>query len=139
MASDGTFVGTSGHGSRAGKRPQVIAALLTSRTHADAAASCGIGIRTLQRWLKEESFASAYQAAKRELVDATTGRLRANGIDAAETLREVAAGSLGQNPGARVSAARATLEFLYRGHEDEDLASRLDRLESERNNDGEKF
>ena len=134
MAADGTFSGASGHGSRAGKRDLAIAALLASRTHAAAAEACGISLRTLQRWLKEDAFAEAYRQAKYELVSGATMRLRSNGIEAVEALQEIAAGK--ENPpAARVSAARAILEFMFEAHEIEDLGTRLEKLEQERGND----
>jgi hypothetical protein len=136
MAPDDTFTATSGHGSRGGKRELVIAALLTNRTHADAAELCGISLRTLQRWLKEDAFNSAFQAAKSDLVNATTGRLRASGVEAVETLRVVAADAECP-PQARVSASRAILEFMFAAVELEDVLVRLEKLEQERGGDDE--
>jgi hypothetical protein len=135
-AADSTSDGR-GHGSRAGKREMAIASLLVSRTHGEAATASGISLRTLQKWLTEKSFSEAYQRAKTELVVGTTTQLRAHGIKAVETLSRIAS-DMEAAPAAQVSAARSILEYLYRSHEDEDISSRLDRLESERDND-EKF
>lgn len=138
MAADSTTQGNSGHGSRAGKRELAIAALLTSRTHADAAQVAGIGLRTLQKWLTEPAFSEAYRQAKSELVTGTTAELRMNGTKAVATLSRIAS-DVEAPPAAQVSAARSILEYLFRGHEDENIIERLDRLESERGNDGDKF
>jgi hypothetical protein len=140
MAADGTPRATSGHGSRAGKREQAIIALITSRTHRDAATACGIGLRTLQKWLTEPAFAEAYARAKRELIDGTTSELRNHGTKAVATLARIASDT--ESPAAaQVSAASRILEFLYRSHEDEDISARLDKLEAERNgdSDGDQF
>jgi hypothetical protein len=137
MAADDTFPETSGHGSRAGKRELAIVALLTSRTHADAAQACRISLRTLQRWLKEAPFAEAYKQAKSELVSGATTQLRINGTVAVATLESVATNK--ENPpAARVAAARAILEFMFQAHETEDISARLEKLELETAND-EKF
>lgn len=134
MAADGTFSGASGHGSRAGKRELAIATLLTSSTHAAAAEACGISIRTLQRWLKEDTFAEAYRQAKSDLVSGATMRLRSSALKAVEALVEISADKANL-PAARVSASRAILEFTFAAHELEDLGTRLEKLEAERGND----
>ena len=55
-----------GHGSKSVRvREQVIVALLTHRTLADAAVDSGIGESTLRRWLKNNpEFRDAYQRAR---------------------------------------------------------------------------
>jgi hypothetical protein len=137
MAANGTFPETSRRRGGGGRQEAALAALLAQPTHTAAAQACGVSLRTLQRWLREPEFAERYQQAKCELVSGTTTQLRANGIQAVQTLQQVAT-SAASPPAARVAAARAILEYLFRGHEDEDIAARLDRLESDRSED-EKF
>ena len=129
--------GTSrGHGSRGNKREQAIAALLTSRTHRDAATAAGIGLRTLQKWLTEDSFAEAYARAKRELVDGTTTQLRGAGTLAVEVLKRIAASSQ-TAPASRVAAASSILRFMFTAIDIEDVLTRLERLERDRGGDEE--
>jgi hypothetical protein len=135
MSPNVSFSGGSGR-KGGNKKEQVLAAMLIEPTRKAAAESVGISPRTLARWLKEDSaFAEAYQAAKAELVESMTTRLRTNGIDAVATLAEVAKGSTSPNQAARVSAARTIIELVLKAHEAEDLGVRLQKLESERNSD----
>jgi hypothetical protein len=54
-----------GHGSQfSRKKEKTIEALLTCRTHEDAAREAGISCRTLQRWLKHPEFNEAYLMAR---------------------------------------------------------------------------
>jgi hypothetical protein len=135
MAANDTFPGTSpkrrGGG---GRQAAVLAELLSRPTQKAAAEACGISLSTIQRWLREPEFAEQYRQAKSELVTGATMRLRSNAIEAVEALHEVAK-EKANPPAARVSAARAILEFMFAAHELEDLAVRLDKLEQERGND----
>jgi hypothetical protein len=120
------------------KKEQVLAALLAHPTQKAAAESVGISTRQLQRWLKEESFLSALQAAKSELVESMTTRLRANGFEATEALREVYVNPQ-PPPGssARVAAARATIELATKAHENENLEIRIRKIEQDRGGNNE--
>jgi hypothetical protein len=118
------------------KKEAALAALLAQPTAKAAAQSCGISYRQLLRWLAEPEFAERFSQAKLELVSATGARLRANGVAAAEALREVAANPM--NPpgaGARVAAARGTLEFMFKSVETEEILERLEKLEQDRGGD----
>jgi hypothetical protein len=65
----------AGHGAKtAAVREQAIVALLSEPTLGQAAARCGITERTLRRWLAEDAFQAAYEAARR-----TTFRRRSPG------------------------------------------------------------
>src|SRR5690348_1352148 len=85
---------------------QAVAALLTSRTHAEAAAAVGISEATIQRWLQIEEFQAAYRAARRAVVEAAVGELQKAMVDAVAVLRRnFNCGS----PGVEVRAALGVL------------------------------
>jgi hypothetical protein len=135
MATDGTIRGTLKR-KGAHKQDEALAALLVHPTRKAAAEACGIGLRTMMRYLADPQFAERYGQAKLELVSATTMQLRVNGTAAVSTLSEVAANPLNP-PGAaaRVSAARAILEFMFEAVELEDVLERLEKLEQDRGGD----
>jgi hypothetical protein len=68
------------------QQEQAIAALLTEKTHAEAAARVGIAPATLQRWLLLPEFRSAYREARRQVVEAAVGRLQAASAKAVDAL-----------------------------------------------------
>jgi len=112
-----------------GRSEQVIAAILAAPTLKDAAASLGCTPRTVQRWMKHEGFRKQYERAKAELLEGSINALRGAGWQGVSTLREVARDT--KTPAAaRVSAARAILELLLRGIETQELAERIERLET---------
>src|ERR1700743_578828 len=89
MATNGTFPKTlkrkGGH-----KQEEALAALLVHPTRKAAAAACGVGLPTLMRWGAKPECSERYALAKNELVSGMTAKLRTNGIEAVEMLREVA-------------------------------------------------
>jgi len=75
-------------GSKIGRKQEAaIAALLTERTHADAAAKAGISEATLQRWFRDFGFIAAYRAARRQIVEGGIGRVQRVFGEAVDTLR----------------------------------------------------
>jgi hypothetical protein len=116
-----------------------VAALLRGKSVRVAAEEVGIARRTLVTWMTEDWFRSQYEAAKRELLEATINMLRTAGETGVNTLTEVAK-SRKAPPTARASAGRALLEVLLRAVEVQDLAGRIERLEAalkeERTNEG---
>src|SRR5215510_5979709 len=73
---------TNGHGRQRAKseavREQAIVALLEARTIAEAAARCGIGERTLRRWLTEDrDFQQHYETARNVTFQAALHRVQA--------------------------------------------------------------
>jgi hypothetical protein len=101
------------------KQEALVAALLTEPTHAAAAKKAGISEATLYRWLNLPGFRTVYRHARRELVDATVGRLQASTGQAAETLLAVA--RQGRRDGDRVRASVALLNQARRGLVDAEL------------------
>ena len=111
------------------KTEQVIAALLRGRTLKEAAAEVRMGYRTLKYWLASDWFRAEYNEAKKLLLDSTVNQLRTAGGEGVETLRDVAR-NRENPPAARATAARGLLEVLLRAVETQDLAERLERLET---------
>jgi hypothetical protein len=101
------------------KQEAAIAALLTEPTYAAAADKVGIGRTTLYRWLNLPVFRAACRSARRELVEATIGRIQAASGQAVETLLTVA--RQGRRDGDRVRAAVALLDHAGRGLADADV------------------
>ena len=95
------------------KQKKAVAALLTSRTQAEAAKTAQVGERTLKRWLAEdERFKAAYQHALRDLLAKASAKL-----------------SKGTDESARVSAAKAVLDQALRFSEFADVLQALTALE----------
>jgi hypothetical protein len=96
------------------KQEALIAALLSERTHEEAAAKAGISSATLRRWLHLPAFRAAYRQARRELVEAAVGRLQAATGQAVDTLLAVARDAEAKDSD-RVRAAVALLDHAFRG------------------------
>ena len=104
-----------------------MAALLVSRTLADAAIAAEVGERTLRRWLDSEPFATAYREAARQAArEAVSALLAAQGEAVAVLRANLHTGT----PATQVRAARALLELGVRVRED-DTDERLRALELE--------
>jgi hypothetical protein len=106
----------------------LIAALAAGGTVATAARHAGCSERTLYRRLEDRSFRARVDEARAELVTQAVGRLSAVGALAGDTLNELLTN---QAPMVRLGAARAALEFMFRGHEHDTLARRLAQLKEE--------
>jgi len=68
------------------RQQRAIAALLSEPRIQDAAATAGVGERTLRRWLRQPNFSRAYLECRREAVGQATARLQ----QAAEAESELA-------------------------------------------------
>jgi hypothetical protein len=97
------------------RQEEAIAALLTCASVQAAARSVQIGRTTLYRWLKDETFLTAYQA-RRQAMAWASGRLRRLVGKAVHTLEYILDDPEAPAP-ARVSAARTVLEFTSPGRE----------------------
>jgi hypothetical protein len=115
---------------QARKKSLAIASLLTAPRIADAAAAVGVSESTIDRWLAEPEFRAAYRAAQRQALQQAIGALQAAAGVAVTVLR---AAMLDQSASAasRLGAARAILEFSFRGAEMADLEERLEVVESQ--------
>ncbi len=104
-----------------------LAALLVSRTIAEAATTAGVAEKTIRRWLAAEPFASAYRAAARESAREATSALLTAQREAVDVLRACLHDG---SPATRVRAARALLELGVKVAAG-DLDQRLAELEEE--------
>ena len=109
------------------KQEKALAALLVSPTIGEAAKTAGVGETTLFRWLQEPAFQEAYRAARLQVLSAATMQLRQATGAAVDTLkRNLTCG----NAGAEIRAAATILEMAYKSAEVEELAARIDELET---------
>ncbi|HST19787.1 MAG TPA: hypothetical protein VLR90_01610 [Blastocatellia bacterium] len=111
------------------KQEKAIAALIAEQTIRDAAAKSGITEQTLFRWLKDESFNAEYMRARRDAVQQAVARMQSATGEAVETLRAVMNDSNAKGS-ERVSAAKAIIDFAYKGIDLEDFAARLSAIEA---------
>ena len=110
------------------KQELAIAALLSTKTIAEAAREAGVSEITLWRWLRRSDFQLAYANARREVVSSAIASLQQASEKAVRTLEEI---MLDKNaaPSARVSAAKVVLELVLKVQNIEDLQRRLAAVE----------
>jgi hypothetical protein len=114
---------SAGEGSLAGKA--LAAVLLAAGTSAAATARrCGVGEKTVRRWLASKPFAREVASHRRRLLDAAAGRLADSAMAAADALRGLLEST---NEPIRVAAAKAILA----GAVDLRAATEVDRLVEE--------
>jgi hypothetical protein len=99
-----------GHGAKsAPARERAILALLSERTMGQASARCGVGERTLRRWLTEDSeFKAEYEAARSAMFQVGMSRIQALAGRAVETLEELLGAK--EYPSVRLGAARTVVK-----------------------------
>ena len=117
------------HGSKLGrKQEEAIAALLSQRSIEDAARACGLGARTLLRWLKLPEFNAAYREARRAAFSQSIARLQQATTAAVSTLLKVMVDP--NTPAStRVRAADSVLDHSAKSIEIEDIEARVAELE----------
>ena len=94
-----------------------------------AAERAGVGVRTLRRWLTEDThFQADYAVARRALYDTNMNRLRALQTRAVETLESLMEASV--SPAVRLGAARTVVELAVHHHDAETILHRLDEIEA---------
>jgi hypothetical protein len=93
---------------------QAVAALLTEPTVEAAARKAKVSHHTLKNWLRRPDFQAEFRAAKRAIVEDAVTRLQQTAIRAVQSLtRNLDC----QQPTVEVSAARAVLDFTFKGVE----------------------
>jgi hypothetical protein len=119
----------TGHGAKLGrKQEEAIAALLSQRSIEDAARACGVGARTLIRWLKLPEFNAAYREARRAAVSQSVARLQQATGAAVSTLLKVMVDP--NTPAStKVRAADSALDHSAKSIELEDIEVRVAELE----------
>lgn len=107
-----------------------LAAMLTSRTLAEAAKKSGLGERTLKTYRALPAFQMAYREAQQTMLADAINQSRQTLSGALTALVEVAADEIAP-PAARVSAARACVELSLKLGEQADLLERVTALEKQ--------
>jgi hypothetical protein len=110
------------------KQKRAIAALLSSKSIAEAAASACIGERTLHRWLDDPLFRDELLRAEGELIDAATRRLVHIQAKAITTM-EIILDDINCSATAKLRAAQTVLDYLLRLRELRNIEQRLLALE----------
>ena len=107
----------------------LIACLLEFPTIEAAASAAGVSRRTVERRMDDPNFLQAYDEARRQLVSCATGRIAARIGRAVDALGEIL-DNAEVPPAAKISAARAILEYGLKYGELVDVTRRVDRLEA---------
>jgi len=119
----------AGHGSKLDRKQEdAIAALLSQRSIEEAARACGLGPRTLLRWLKLPEFLAAYREARRAAFSQSVARLQQATGAAVSTLLKVMIDP-GTPASTRVRAADSVLDHSAKALELEDIEARVSELE----------
>jgi hypothetical protein len=108
---------------------RAIAALLTSKTRKEAAEKAGISDRTLRTYFSDPEFVRAYKEAFSGIIEEATREAQRAISPALAVLREIMEDQEQQAP-ARISAARATLEYGMKMTETLDILEQLNELEA---------
>jgi alpha-beta hydrolase superfamily lysophospholipase len=133
VAAGGRETGRKGHGAKsAPARERAILALLSERTMGRAATRCGVGERTLRRWLTEDSeFKAEYEAARSAMFQVGMSRIQALAGRAVETLEDLLGAK--QYPAVRLGAARTVAEIgmhQYDQYDADTILRKLDQIEA---------
>ncbi|NUN67996.1 hypothetical protein HCU40_25665 [Pseudanabaena biceps] len=106
-----------------------IIALVNEPTIAKAAEAINVNVTTMYRWMREPAFIDAYREARRESFKHAIALTQRYAPAAVQTLMKIM-----QDPAAghaaKVSAATAMLKFSRESIELDDLAERIEKLES---------
>jgi transposase-like protein len=106
-----------------------VEALLQGQPMAKAALAAGVNRRTLRRWVQRPRFRDTLLAARRESFQQAVGLTSRYAPVAVATLVKVMNDQLA-SPSARVAAAAVLLKFGREGIELDDLAARVEALET---------
>lgn len=118
------------------QQEQAIVGLINETSVAAAARASGVGQRTLHNWINDDArFMAAYRAARRHAFNQAIALTQRYASLAVTTLAKIMADASAPNA-AKVSAATAMLKFGRESIELDDLAARIEALESERDDEG---
>jgi DNA-binding transcriptional MerR regulator len=111
------------------KQELAVAALVREPTIIKAAESVGVGERTIHHWMKEPAFRAAYRDARRESFrHAVSLAQKMSGLALATIAKLMTDPSVPAS--ARITASMGVLKFARESLELDDLAERLEKLES---------
>jgi alpha-beta hydrolase superfamily lysophospholipase len=130
VVTGGRETGRKGHGAKsAPARERAILALLSERTMGRASARCGVGERTLRRWLTEDSeFKAEYEAARYAMFQVGMSRVQALAGRAVETLEDLLGAK--QYPAVRLGAARTVAEIGMHQYDADTILRKLNKIEA---------
>ena len=112
---------------RVGQIERLALELARGQSHADAARSAGVSVRTCQRRLPDPSFRRRVSRLRSALVEQAAGRLADAGSSAVDTLKELLTD---RSASIRLSASRAILEHVCKLREAGELSERVEELEA---------
>lgn len=110
------------------RQARALDALLTHSSKAEAARAAQISTRTLSKYLADDEFQAAYKAAVSELVGDATRQAQQALSPALSALQSIVVDD-SEPSSARISAARALLEYGLKFTEFNDVLTELRRLE----------
>jgi hypothetical protein len=110
-------------GIRVHKHQEAIAALLAYPNITEAAKQLGLADKTLRRWMRTEPFRSAYLEARQQVMTEAIASLQKAAATAVESLLEKL-NDPAESSAIQVAAARAILEYSFRGVDREGLLYR---------------
>lgn len=110
------------------KHDLALRALISHPTYKEAAKASGISETTLWRYMQDKTFARRLTALRCEAVNHLLARLQSASADAARALHEIVRDK-GTPAPARISAARAIIDYSLRGIEADELHARIRELE----------
>jgi hypothetical protein len=106
----------------------LINALAVGVSVAAAAEHAGLSRRTAYRRLEDPAFRARVDEARAGIVSGVVGRLSGIGVLAGDTLKNLLGDS---SSSIRLGAAKAALEFMFRGNEQDTLARQLRELQEQ--------
>ena len=115
------------HRGRAGADAALVTALAVGATIEQAAERAGVSPRTAHRRLAEPEFRARVDEARAELLGRALARLQATCTSAVTTLADLLTA---ESESVRLGAARSILDVALRWREQDELARRLDNVES---------
>ena len=108
------------------RQDKAILALLTTPTVDQAARTAGVGRTTVHRWLNDEDFRDELRRRRTAIADAALDTFKVYVLRSVDTL----SGLLdSENEKVRRLAAKDILEYVFRVREQQEIESRLARLE----------
>jgi len=106
-----------------------VAAIVTTKTNAEAAAVAGCSERSIYAWLRDPKFRVVLIASENQIRDATGRRLAMDADKALDVMNEIMINQ--DNPDdLRLRACRAWLDFWIKTRDQVDLEQRVTALEA---------
>jgi hypothetical protein len=115
-------------GALPGKQEQALLAVISHATLKEAATSAGVSETTLWRYMQDEAFAKRLREARRDAVSHAVIRLQRASADAVTVLQDIMTKE-DAPASARITAARAVIDYAVRAVEIDELKSRINDLE----------